>query len=137
LIIVIDASVTIAWIATDERSDYADAVLAACASDRAVVPALWHWEIANALVMLERRGRVTSAAATYSSVMRHLPVDADNLGIESRSLDEIAIAQRHQLSVYDAAYLALAKSRGLPLATLDTQLARAATVEGVFFTTLS
>ncbi|MGA2392571.1 MAG: type II toxin-antitoxin system VapC family toxin [Candidatus Lustribacter sp.] len=133
MILVIDASVAIAWIAADQRSGYAEAVLAACASDRAVVPALWRWEIANTLVMLERRGRLTDAAAVYSSVTRHLPLDADGEATESRSLDEINIAQRHQLSVYDAAYLALAKSRGLPLATLDTQLARAATAEGVFF----
>jgi len=83
--------------------------------------------------MLERRGRLTDAAATYSSVTRHLPIDADVDSTESRSLEEINIAQRHQLSVYGAAYLALAKSRGLPLATLDAQLARAATAEGVFF----
>ena len=131
----VDASVAIAWIAADERSDYAEAVLAACASDRAVVPALWHWEIANSLVMLERRGRLTDAASTFSSMTRNLPIDADSEATESRSLDEINIAQRHHLSVYDAAYIALAKSRGLPLATLDKQLARAATAEGVYFAT--
>jgi predicted nucleic acid-binding protein len=133
MILVIDASIAIAWIADDERSEYADAVLVACGSDRAVVPALWRWEIANTLVMLERRGRVTDAAATYSSITRNLPIDAAGEPKEALSLEEIEIARRHQLSVYDAAYLALAKSRGLPLATLDTQLARAAKAERIFF----
>ena len=133
MILVIDASVAIAWIADDERSSYADAALAACGSDRAVVPALWRWEIANTLVMLERRGRVTDAAATYSSIMRHLPIDAAGDAAESLGLEEIEIAKRHKLSVYDAAYLALAKARGVPLATLDAQLARAAKAEKVFF----
>jgi len=75
-----------------------------------------------------------SRGSPPTSVTRHLPIDADDAATESRSLDEINIAQRHQLSVYDAAYLALARSRGLPLATLDTELASAATAEGVFFT---
>jgi predicted nucleic acid-binding protein len=132
VILVIDASVAIAWIVDDERSEYADAVLAACGSDRAVVPALWRWEIANTLVVLERRGRVTDAAATYSDVTRNLPIDAAE-SKEALGLEEIELARRHQLSVYDAAYLALAKSRGLPLATLDTQLARAAKAESLFY----
>jgi predicted nucleic acid-binding protein len=133
MILVIDASVAIAWIADDERSAYADAVLAASGSDCAVVPALWRWEIANTLVVLERRGRLTDAAATYSSVTRHLPIDVVNDTTEVRGLAEIEIAQRHVLSVYDAAYLALAKSRGLLLATLDSRLAGAAMAEGHFF----
>jgi predicted nucleic acid-binding protein len=133
MILVVDAGVTISWLADDERSPYADAVLIAGASDRAIVPALWRWEIANTLVMLERRGRLTDAAATYSSVTRNLPIDVASDGTEIRGLEEIEIAQRHQLSVYDAAYLALAKSRGLLLATLDARLARAATAEGLFF----
>jgi predicted nucleic acid-binding protein len=133
MILVVDASVTIAWIADDERSEYADAVLKACGSDRAVVPALWRWEIANTLVMLERRNRVADAAATYSSIARYLPVDTAGDATESLGLEEIGLAQRHQLSVYDAAYLALAKSRGLQLATLDAKLASAAKAERLFF----
>jgi predicted nucleic acid-binding protein len=133
MIFVIDASVTISWIADDERSPYADAVLVAGASDRAVVPALWRWQIANTLVMLERRGRLADAAATYSSVARKLPIDVVSDASETRGLEEIAFAQRYRLSIYDAAYLALAKSRGLLLATLDTRLAHAATEEGLFF----
>jgi len=48
-------------------------------------------------------------------------------------LEEIELAQRHQLSVYDAAYLALAKSRELLLATLDQRLVGAASAEGFYF----
>ena len=133
MILVIDAGVAISWIADDERSPYADAVLVAGASDRAVVPALWRWEIANTLVMLQRRGRLADAAAAYTSVTRNLPIDVASNAAETRGLEEIEFAQRYQLSVYDAAYLALAKSRGLLLATLDAALARAAAAEGLFF----
>jgi predicted nucleic acid-binding protein len=133
MILVIDASVVISWIAEDEQSPYAEAVLVAGASDRAVVPVLWRWEVANTLLMLERRGRLADAAATYSSVMRHVPVDVARDETETRGLEEIELARRHQLSIYDAAYLALAKSRGLLLATLDARLAHAATAEALYF----
>jgi predicted nucleic acid-binding protein len=133
VILVVDASVALSWIADDERSAYADAVLAAASSDRAVVPELWRWEIANTLVMLERRGRLADAGGTFASVVRHLPIDVANDATGTRGLAEIELAQRHQLSVYDAAYLALAKSRELLLATLDTRLASAASAEGLFF----
>ena len=133
MILVIDASVTIAWIATDEQSEYADAVLAACGSDRAVVPALWRWEVANALLVLERKGRLMDAAAVYSSVARQLPINAEDAASETRAVEEIAFARRHQLSIYDAAYLALAKANDVALATLDARLADAAKAEGVFF----
>lgn len=43
----------------------------------------------------------------------------------------VRLAGRHGLSVYDAAYLELAKRRGLPLATLDEPLREAARGEGV------
>jgi len=133
MILVIDASVTIAWIATDEQSAYAEAALTACGTDRAVVPALWRWEVANALLVLERKGRLADAAAVYSTVTRHLPISTEDDANESRGSEEIAFARRHNLSVYDSAYLALAKSNGLALATLDARLADAAKAEGVFF----
>ncbi len=131
--LVIDASVTIAWIAADERSAYAEAALAACGSDPASVPQLWHWEIANALLVLERKGRLTDAAAVYASVAQSLPIHAERNPSASRTNDEIEVARRHGLSVYDAAYLALAKSMGHQLATLDAKLAEAAKQEAVFF----
>jgi len=133
MILVVDASVAISWLADDERSAYADAVLTAASSDRVVVPALWHWEIANTLVVLERRGRLADAGGAYASVIRHLPIDVANDATHKRGLDEIELAQRHQLSAYDAAYLALARSRELLLATLDKRLAGAASAEGFYF----
>ena len=133
MILVVDASVTIAWIVEDEQSAYAQAALDACQADRAFVPFLWRWEIANTLLVLERKGRLTDAAATYSSVIRNLPIEAVNDSSESLGLEEIKIARQHDLSIYDSAYLALAKSRGVALATLDKKLAKAAKKEGVFY----
>jgi predicted nucleic acid-binding protein len=98
-----------------------------------VVPAFWHWEIANILLVLERKSRVADAVAAYASLSRHLPIGVDNDAGEARRIDEIAIARRHDLRVYDAAYLALAKAKELALATLDVKLAKAAKAEGVLF----
>lgn len=134
MILVVDASVTIAWIAKDERNAYAVSALEACGSDRAVVPGLWRWEIANTLLVLERRGRLQDAGQIYSSLLRTIPMNIESDAVnESRALSEIELGRRHGLSVYDAAYLALAKSAGLPLATLDAKLARSAQSEGVLF----
>lgn len=131
--LVIDASITIAWIATDERSAYAEAALAACGTDAAVVPLLWRWEIANALLVLERRSRLTDASAALERVLSELRVViAENDSLAHR-LREMELARRHELSIYDAAYLAAAKDEGLRLATLDDRLQSAADAEDVRF----
>ena len=133
MILVIDASVAIAWIASDVRSEYADAALAACGTDRVLVPMLWYWEIANTLLVLERKGRVADASVAYASVLRNLPIDAVHDVIDARRLEELTYARRHGLTSYDAAYLALAKSTVNALATLDRKLALAAEAESVYF----
>ncbi len=133
MILVIDASIAIAWIAADEESAYAEAALRACGPDRAVVPALWRWEIAHTLLVLERRSRVDDAAAVYASMARSLPISVETDQNETRRIEVIAFARRHALSVYDAGYLALAKSKDIALATLDTKLAGAAKAEGIYF----
>jgi predicted nucleic acid-binding protein len=134
LILIIDASVTIAWIVEDERSAYTQAVLAAFGTDHAIVPAIWHWEISNTLLVLERKGRLADAIKTYPQVVR-FPIDVEQLAYthDRRATLELELAREHRLSVYDAAYLALAKSTTHRLATLDTRLADAARAEGLFY----
>jgi len=135
LILVVDASVTIAWIASDERSAYAEGALEACGSDPAIVPPLWYWEIANTLLVFERKGRLRDAAGTYASMLEQVSLSPDT-GIDrkTRGLEELALARSYDLSIYDAAYLAIAKSAGVPLATLGTRLAKAAVAERLYFT---
>jgi len=134
MILVVDASVTIALIAADEHSDYAAAALVACGNDRVAVPSLWPYEIANTLVIMQRKGRIDDAAATYSSLVRNIPVSIrSDERSERRVLLEIDLARRHDLSTNDASYLALATTEGMLLATLDKKLTRAAQAEGVYF----
>ncbi len=112
-----------------EESSTAEAAFARVETDAAIVPALWWFELRNALIVNERRGRLTEPqTASFLRRMAHLTITLDRSSDESGVLN---LARRHRLTVYDAAYLELALRDGLPLATLDAALARAAEAEGV------
>lgn len=123
---------TLAWFFQDETNAYAEAVEDSLARAEAVVPSLWPLEVANTLVIGERRKRSTEAqATTWLSYQRGLPIKVDD-ETAVRSWDEIlSLARAYQLSAYDAAYLELALRRNLPLATLDDRLKDAAAAVGV------
>lgn len=131
---VLDASVAVAWVAGVPVDPYAAAVQKHVASGRrAIVPSLWQLEVANALLMVERRGVLTAA-----DVDRGL-LDLETFLASRAEVDQIPVAMRQaadlarrfQLTVYDAAYLELAKREALPLATLDKSLRLAAAKAGV------
>ena len=129
---VLDVSVTMAWFFTDETDAYAEAVEDSLAHAGAIVPTLWPLEVANTLVVGERRKRSTEAqAATWLSYVRALPITLDDETATRAWGDTLNLARTHQLSAYDAAYLELAMRDGLPLATLDERLAKAAGAVGV------
>ena len=126
---VLDASIAACWAFDDE--DHPDASLAfdRMRDEEAVVPCLWWFEVRNILIVNERRRRITQAAtASFLLNLSLLRLRVD------RSPDEntvLRLARAHRLSVYDAAYLELAQREGLPLATLDADLRKAAASEGV------
>lgn len=129
---VLDGSVALAWYFKDEADPYADAVAARFTGVRAVVPALWPLEIANAVLMGERRRRSTEAqAAKWLSSLSSLPIEVDEEAAARAWSDVLALARTHGLSAYDAAYLELAVRRGLSLATLDKKLKAAGAAIGV------
>ncbi len=130
---VLDASVALAWCFHDEATRESDALLDRLAGEIAVeAPAIWALEVANILVMAERKGRIGSAAiAEFVALLETLDIRIDDAPA-ARSLGEIlALARREGLSSYDAAYLDLAMRRGLPLATRDAALAKVARRAGV------
>jgi predicted nucleic acid-binding protein len=97
--------------------------------DSAIVPILWWFEVRNAVVVNERRGRITPVGTTeFLASLRELSIDLDELPREGAILD---LARKRKLTFYDASYLELAQRGGLPLATLDAALVRAARVERV------
>lgn len=128
--IVIDASVTMAWCFDDEATDATDAVLDRLTEDEAVVPSLWQLEVANVLLVAERRRRVTEAqAARFLGLLRQLPIRVDPSPYDMTAV--LAAGRRHQLTAYDGAYLVLAERLGAPVGTLDDRLAAACRAAGV------
>ncbi len=129
---VLDCSVVLAWYFADETDRYADAVAAALPNATALVPSLFHLELANILVVGERRKRSTEAQATAFLVRpAALPIGVDGQTVARAWSDIIALARSHGLSTYDAAYLELAARESLPLATLDDKLEAAAKAVGI------
>jgi predicted nucleic acid-binding protein len=129
---VIDSSISIAWCFPDEQDDYSQVVLDALADTHAFVPDLWHLEVANTLLVGERRKRSTRAdTLAWLGFLSALPITVD---AETRNHvfgNTLNLARDHNLSAYDAAYLELAMRLALPLATLDEKLKAAATDVGV------
>lgn len=126
---VIDASMLAAWLLPDEKAPETDALLDRSAEDRAIAPdLLWH-EIRSVVLTAVRRGRVPEIDIdpTFQALLA--------LGLRRADAGEssyiVRLAQRRNLSSYDATYLALALSERLPLATLDRKLAAAARAEEV------
>lgn len=129
---VLDCSLTVAWFFEDETGRYAEAVEDSLATTEAVVPSLWPLEVANALLMGERRKRATEATVTtFLGLLAALPISVDDATAGRAWPSSLHLARTYQLSLYDATYLELALRQGLPLATLDDKLAAAATAAGV------
>jgi predicted nucleic acid-binding protein len=129
---VIDASVALAWCFDDEATDATRAVLDRFEDERAEVPSLWHLELANALAMGERNRRITPARASeFIALIDGLPIVIDERTPNVALSTVLELSRREQLSAYDASYLELAMRRGVPLATKDKDLARAANHLGV------
>jgi predicted nucleic acid-binding protein len=126
---VLDASVAVAWAFDEGGHPAAAATLALIRSDEGHVPSLWWFEVRNALIVNERRGRLREAdTALFLRSLSRLPIVVDRAPDEEAVL---ALARRHRLTVYDASYLELARRSGVPLATLDTRLAEAARREDI------
>ncbi len=129
---VLDGSVTLVWGFTDEDDEYAVAILDKMPDLQAHVPGLWPLEVANALLVGERRGRTTPAKATHFLVLLGtFPIAVDDETVTRAWVETMHLARTHNLSAYDASYLELAMRLGLPLATLDGKLKTAATAVGV------
>ncbi len=129
---VLDGSVTLAWFFEDEADAYAESIEDSLAIAQAVVPTLWSLEVANGLLVGERRKRTTEAKATqFLTLLSSLPIAVDPETAVRAWKDTLLLARAHHLSAYDAAYLELALRRGLPLASLDGPLKAAAKAVGV------
>lgn len=125
---VADASVTLPWCFQDEATAWTDSLLDGLRrGDRIAVPAHWPTEISNGLLMALRRKRIQPGRPElFWDQLAVLPIDAEPPLTPSQAKAVFALCEQHGLTVYDGAYLELAKRKGLPLATKDSELLKAA-----------
>jgi predicted nucleic acid-binding protein len=124
---VIDNSVVMSWCFKDESSRYADTILDSLVESTAVVPSIWPLEVVNVLLVAERRKRLSEAdSIRFITLLSQLPISVEQVQPERVMIEILALAREHKLSSYDASYLNLAMSKGLPIATLDKGLRIAA-----------
>jgi predicted nucleic acid-binding protein len=132
-VFVVDASAALAWCFEDEASGRTDGLLERLRQgDRIVVPAHWPTEILNGLLVASRRKRIKAGQpALFWDELARLPIETEPALTAIQGKAVLTLGEKHGLTVYDAAYLELAHRRQLPLGTLDTDLRKAAQVEGV------
>ena len=131
--LVIDGSTALGFLLKDEQAP--DALKALEVIESGVptfVPAHWCVEVANGLLMAERRKRASQADITEAlNLVAALPVMGDDETARRAGSDTAALARQYGLTIYDAAYLELAMRRGASLATSDHDLIKAARAAGV------
>ncbi len=132
---VLDNSVAMCWLLGNGRPAdiaYSLKVLEALKKTSAVVPGLWALEAANVVAKAEAKGLVTEARAqAFVATLMRLNIAIDTATASHALVETLNLARRHKLSAYDAAYLEVAMREGLPLATLDSDLEKAAKKTGV------
>jgi predicted nucleic acid-binding protein len=132
---VLDNSVTMRWFFGDGKPQeltYAGKVLDAMKIASAIVPATWGLEVANVIAKAEAKGWVTEARSeAFLEMLEGVDIEVDAATFSHAMSHTLQLARRYKLSAYDASYLELAMRFGLPLATLDEDLQKAAKKAGV------
>lgn len=132
---VLDNSVTMRWFFGDGKPQelaYAGTVLDAMQDAKAFVPVTWGLEVANVIAKAEERALVTEArSGAFLEMLEGIDIEVDAATSAHALSDTLQLARRYKLSAYDASYLELALRLGVPLATLDEDLQKAARKAGV------
>jgi predicted nucleic acid-binding protein len=126
---VLDASIAACWAFDDEDHPIAALALERIRADEAIAPSLWWFEVRNTLIVNERGGRLREAdTAIFLHELSRFGVAIDR---EPQEAAILTFARQHRPTVYDASYLELARREAIPLASLDSDLRKAATSLGV------
>ncbi len=121
-----------AWCFQDEATPVTERLLDRMGTEAAAVPDWWHLEIANALVLAERKNRISPAqVAEFISLIERFDLDVDHEGPGRAFSHLLPLCRAHGLTSYDAVYLELALRLRLPLCSLDRGLCAAARAVGV------
>ncbi len=130
--LVLDCSITMAWVYADETTPAVREVFERMVTRGAWVTSLWRLEVANVLEMGVRRDRHTAGFRDSTlGDLALLPVTTDEETELHAWGATLGLATRHGLTLYDATYLDLAQRRGLPRATLAGAWRRAGHAVGV------
>jgi len=130
--IVLDSSTTVAWLYREQATPSVDEIFENLVEATAWVPALWHLEVANVLqIGIRRKRHAADFRDRVLSDLSELAIHVDSETHRQAWGATARLAERHRLTLYDAAYLELALRRSLPLATLDEDLRAAAVAERV------
>lgn len=132
---VLDNSVVMRWLFGDGKSSslqYASEVLDAMLAGNAIVPTIWGLEVANVISRAEAQNLTTEARSeAFLEMLAGAAIEVDEASTGHALSSVLNLARRYKLSAYDAAYLELALRQGIALATLDTDLRKAAKKAGV------
>ncbi|HWB48210.1 MAG TPA: type II toxin-antitoxin system VapC family toxin [Stellaceae bacterium] len=130
--LVLDASLALAWLLPDETAVEIQQVFEQIGVTGCVVPQIWRLEVANGLTTAVRRGRITAVfRAQAIKVLELTPIRIDSDTNTHAWAGTLQLADRFELTPYDACYLEVAHRLALPLATLDRGLRAAAAGLGV------
>lgn len=131
--LVLDCSATMPWIFGSERTKATDRLLAKVANGaKAWVPTTWNLQLGNVLLGARRKRLIDQAGIDrFIELLKAFDLERDAQTMNEAWPRTWSLAESHHLSIYDATYLELALRRGLPLATLDRDLQRAAKANGV------
>jgi len=133
---IVDNSVVMSWCFKEQANPYADSILERFKEAVAYVPPVWPLEVVNVLLAAERKKCISEADSVhFISLLSQLPIFVEYESPEKSMKDLLGLARIHNLSSYDASYLDLAMRKGLPLATLDKNLRKAAESTNVLILT--
>ena len=132
---VLDNSVTMRWFFGDGKPNelaYTGKVLDTIKRENALVPVTWGLEVANVIARAEAKALVTEArSSAFLEMLDDMDITVDTATFARALSDTLQLARRYKLSSYDASYLELALRMGMPFATLDEDLQKAAKKAGV------
>jgi predicted nucleic acid-binding protein len=124
---VIDNSVVMAWCFEDGANSYADTIQDMLIENKAFVPAIWPLEVTNVLLVAERKKRISKAGSGhFTALLSQLPIEVEPSDTDTIFHETISLARQYMLSSYDASYIELAIRKGLPIATQEKAIIRAA-----------
>ncbi len=129
---VLDCSVTVPWLEGEGADPYSKSVLNSLTDCYAYVPVLWGYELANAIVTVQKRNVISpSQVEQFMEQIRGLNILVYAIHDLKHDQMLVEIGHSYGLTAYDSAYLKLAMVRGLPMATHDEALKKACQRAGV------